>query len=180
MAALPLIRVTWNGTTVIQTATPTVTLGGTTVPYPAGAFLQPSHRGADTLRRLVTERAAGARRVADLFCGLGNFTFDLHADGFDIVGTGTTRDLFKNPLRARQLNQYDCVVMDPPRAGADAQARELAASTVLRVIYVSCNPTTFVRDRDILIRGGYCPRDVIPVDQFPGTAHWDLVATFDR
>ncbi len=177
---LNLMRVTWNGKTVCQRATPTVSFGDTSVPYPAGAFLQPGIAGADTLRDMVVSRANGARHVADLFCGLGNFTFVLRADGFDISGTGTARDLFKNPLRVGQLNLYDCVVMDPPRAGADAQCRELAKSNVPRVIYVSCNPETFKRDCHTLTQGGYTLCELIPVDQFVGAAHWELFAVFEK
>ncbi|MDE6478502.1 MAG: hypothetical protein K2L94_04640, partial [Alphaproteobacteria bacterium] len=181
-AALPsdVIRVTWNGTTVWQRAAPTVTFAGTTVPYPVGAFLQPGRRGEDALRQLVVDRAAGATRVADLFCGLGNFTFALNADGFDIVGTGCRRDLYKNPVTVGMLRSYDCVVMDPPRGGAMAQCRELVKSDVARIIYVSCNPATFMRDREILERGGYRMTELIPVDQFVGSAHWELVGVFQK
>ena len=179
-AKLPAIRVTWNERTVAQTAQPVVSFGDTRVPYPAGAFLQPSVPGADALRELVTSRASGATRVADLFCGLGNFTFALGADGFDIVGTGVRRDLFRNPLTPGMLARYDCVVMDPPRAGAMAMCRELARCDVARVIYVSCNPHTFVRDCEILTRGGYHMTELIPVDQFAGSHHWELFSVFDK
>ena len=177
---LPLIRVTWNGTTVFERTPPTVTFAGHTVPYPAGTFLQPTIPGADAMRDLVIRHADGAKRVADLFCGLGNFTFALNATGFDIVGIGVKRDLFRSPLRVGMLNQYDCVVMDPPRAGAMAQCRELINSTVPRIIYVSCNPATFARDRDILTRGGYHITHLTPLDQFVGSAHWELIAVFEK
>ncbi|MBP3397834.1 MAG: class I SAM-dependent RNA methyltransferase [Alphaproteobacteria bacterium] len=174
------IRVTWNGRLVVETATPIIKFGDTSVEYPSGAFLQPSISGADALRELVTSRASGFNRIADLFCGLGNFTFALNADGFDIVGTGVTRDLFKKPLTLGMLAGYDCVVMDPPRAGARAQCDVLAQSNVRRVIYVSCNPGTFMRDLSILQNGGYVLQELIPVDQFVGSHHWELFATFDK
>lgn len=177
---LPLVRVTWNGSVVIERAVPTVTFGDRVVPYPAGAFLQPGVSGADALRDLVVSRAAGAKKVADLFCGLGNFTFALNADGYDVVGTGTRRDLFRHPLMACHLRHYDCVVLDPPRSGAMAQCRELSRSNVARVIYVSCNPITFMRDRKILEHGGYRKVEMIPVDQFVGSAHWEIFAVFDK
>ncbi len=177
---LPAIRITWNDKIIKQTEQPIVNFAGTTVPYPAGAFLQPSIAGADALRELVVSRAAGARRVADLFCGLGNFTFALNADGFDIVGTGTKRDLFKKPLTVGMLKNYDVVVMDPPRAGADAQCRELIKSGVRRIIYVSCNPATFMRDAKTLTDGGYKMTELIPVDQFVGSMHWELFGVFDK
>ncbi|MBO5740307.1 MAG: class I SAM-dependent RNA methyltransferase [Alphaproteobacteria bacterium] len=177
---LPVIRITWNDRTIKQTAQPIINFSGQSIPYPSGAFLQPSVAGADALRDLVVSRAHGAGRIADLFCGLGNFTFALNADGFDIVGTGVQRDLFKRPLTVGMLNQYDCVVMDPPRAGALAQCQELARSNVSRIIYVSCNPQTFVRDMEILTHGGYKNTELIPVDQFSGSTHWELFGVFTR
>ncbi|MCM1294081.1 MAG: hypothetical protein NC311_00770 [Muribaculaceae bacterium] len=177
---VPVLRVTWNNRTVMQRARPIISFDGLSTEYPSGAFLQPSIPGADALRQMVTDAASDATRVADLFCGLGNFTFALNADGFDIVGTGVKRDLFKNPLTPGMLKQYDCVVMDPPRAGAMRQCEILAKSDVKRIIYVSCNPNTFRRDADILTRGGYKITKLIPVDQFAGSAHWEIFSVFDR
>ena len=165
---------------VCKSEKPIVTFGDVAVEYPAGAFLQPGKAGEGVLRDMVVAAAAGAKHVADLFCGLGSFTFATHADGFDIVGTGVKRDLFKRPLTVGMLNGYDCVIMDPPRAGAMAQCRELVKSNVGRVIYVSCNPETFRRDMEILKRGGYKLRDLIPVDQFVGSAHWELFSVFEK
>ena len=177
---IPAIRVTWNDKIIKQTASPIVNFAGHTVEYPTGAFLQPCESGADALRHQVVEHANGFSRVADLFCGLGNFTFTLNADGFDIVGTGVKRDLFKSPLTIGMLKQYDCIVMDPPRAGAHSQCRVLATSDIKRIIYVSCNPATFMRDMTILTDGGYQLSKLTPVDQFPGSSHWELVGVFDK
>ncbi len=177
---IPAIRITWNGQVIKQTATPIVNFAGHAVEYPTGAFLQPTVQGADIIRDMVCDAATGFTKIADLFCGLGNFTFALNADGFDIVGTGTTRDLFKKPLTPGMLANYDCVVMDPPRAGADAQCRVIATSNVRRVIYVSCNPNTWRRDVEILTRGGYKLTTLIPVDQFTGSVHWELFSVFDK
>lgn len=177
---LPLIRVTWNKTVIMQRANPIISFGDHPTPYPSGVFLQPSIPSADIMRDLVVRHAAGARRVADLFCGLGNFTFALNADGFDISGTGMKRDLFNKPLPGRMLNQYDCVIMDPPRAGAMAQCRELITSQVPRIIYISCNPDTFARDRRILTHGGYRITQLIPIDQFIGSTHWELFSVFEK
>lgn len=174
------IRITWNGRDVVRRATPTVNFDGHVVEYPAGAFLQPTLASEQTLRNMVAESARGARHTADLFCGLGNFTFALNADGFDIAGIGTTRDLFTHPLTVGMLKEYDCVVMDPPRAGARAQCEQLARSTTGRVIYVSCNPATWRRDCAILTRGGYKMTRLIPVDQFVASAHWELFSVFER
>lgn len=177
---LPVIRIVWNGKVVNQTEKPMIKFGDKIVEYPPYAFLQPMPGEISGLRELVLSRASGAHRVADLFCGLGNFTFDLNADGFDIVGAGVKRDLFKNPLTVGMLTRYDCVVMDPPRAGAIEQCRELVKSDVKKIIYVSCNPQTFARDRDILLRGGYKITELVPVDQFVGSAHWELFSVFEK
>lgn len=177
---LPVLRVTWNDRVVMQRATPRISFDGHSVDYPSGAFLQPSVHGADHLRQMVVNAARGAKRTADLFCGLGNFTFALNADGFDIVGMGAKRDLFNNPLTPGMLRQYDCVVMDPPRAGAASQCDVLAKSDVARIIYVSCNPNTFRRDAGILGRGGYKIKTLIPVDQFVGSAHWEIFSVFEK
>ena len=179
-AGVGAIRVVWNDKIVFQSEKPIIKFGDVAVEYPAGAFLQPGKMGEGILREMVVAATAGARRVADLFCGLGNFTFATGADGFDIVGTGVKRDLFTHPLTVGMLNTYDCVIMDPPRAGAMAQCRELGKSNVGRVIYVSCNPETFHRDMEILTRGGYQLRDLIPVDQFVGSTHWELFSVFEK
>lgn len=177
---IPAIRITWNDRTIKQTGAPQVNFSGRAVAYPPAAFLQPTVASADALRNMVVAAASGAHRVADLFCGLGNFTFALNADGFDIVGTGVKRDLFTHPLTVGMLRAYDCVVMDPPRAGALAQCKELVKSDVARVIYVSCNPQTFMRDARVLTNGGYQMQQLIPVDQFVGSDHWELFAVFEK
>lgn len=177
---IPAIRITWNDRTIKQTGTPQVNFSERAVAYPPAAFLQPTVASADALRNMVVAAASGAHRVADLFCGLGNFTFALNADGFDIVGTGVKRDLFTHPLTVGMLRAYDCVVMDPPRAGALAQCKELVKSDVARVIYVSCNPQTFMRDARVLTNGGYQMQQLIPVDQFVGSDHWELFAVFEK
>lgn len=174
------IRVTWNGAVVCQTDTPRMRFGDVVVDYPAGAFLQPTADSERAMRTFVMKNATGAKHIADLFCGIGNFTYALDADGFDIMGIGVKRDLFKNPLTAKMLNNYDLVVMDPPRAGADAQCKELARSNVRRVIYVSCNPNTLRRDTEILMRAGFTVRDIAAFDQFVGSPHWELAVVFQK
>ncbi|MGA9951092.1 MAG: RNA methyltransferase, partial [Xanthobacteraceae bacterium] len=94
--------------------------------------------------------------------------------------TTARRDLFKNPFLAAELNRFDAVVFDPPRQGAQAQSREIAASRVPVIAAVSCNPGTFARDARILIDGGYRLISVIPVDQFRYSAHVELVARFEK
>ena len=177
---LDLVRVSWNGTIVFQRRIPQIKFGEFTVDYPVGAFLQPTVASETAMRDFVLKHTQGARKTADLFCGIGNFTFALNADGFDIVGPFNQRDLFKKPLTAKMLNKYDLVVMDPPRAGALAQVKELSESTVPRIIYISCNPATLRRDAAILVRAGYKMTDIAAFDQFVGTEHWEMAVVFDK
>lgn len=178
--ASPAIRVTWNNNLLKQSAQPVIKFGDKLVDYPSNAFLQPGKAGEEVLRDMVNKAASGSKKIADLFCGLGSFTFALNADGFDIFGNGVQRDLFKKPLTVQNLKKYDCVIMDPPRAGAMAQSKELAKSDVQKVIYVSCNPDTFMRDKQILEKGGFKLTSLTPVDQFVGSAHWELVGIFQK
>lgn len=175
-----IIRFTWNKTVARAYHVPQISFDGTNTDFPDGAFLQPTTDTEKTLRDLVVSAVGGAKHVADLFCGIGNFTFATNATGFDIMGMGVNRDLFKKPLGTAQLNQYDAVIMDPPRAGAMAQSKELSKSNVPIIVYISCNPNTWVRDRNILERGGYSIKTVIPVDQFVGSSHWEIFSVFQK
>lgn len=175
-----IIRFTWNDKAIRKYSNPEIKFNDKIVIYPSNAFLQPTVETEQILRDLVVKYVDGAKKVADLFCGLGNFTFATNATGFDIVGNGITRDLFKKPLSAQNLNQYDVVIMDPPRAGAEKQSKEIAKSDVKRIIYVSCNPTTFVRDKKILESGGCKTTVLIPVDQFVGSSHWEIFSVFEK
>ncbi|MEM1366029.1 MAG: RNA methyltransferase, partial [Pseudomonadota bacterium] len=94
--------------------------------------------------------------------------------------TTERRDLHRRPLTARELKRVDGVVFDPPRAGAEAQCKELAKSPVRKIVAVSCNPATFARDARILIDGGFRLQKVAPVDQFLWTPHIEVVAFFSR
>jgi 23S rRNA (uracil1939-C5)-methyltransferase len=146
-------------------------------------------------------QARGAINIADLFCGAGTFTGGLaeqaqHITAIDSEGPATAaltkaaslyknvsvqkRDLFKNPLSAAELKPFDTVILDPPRAGAKAQAEALARSSVPKIIAVSCNPATFARDAKILIEGGYILQSASLIDQFTYSAHCELVALFSR
>lgn len=175
-----IIRVMWNDKEIRKYANPEIKFNDKIINYMPGAFLQPTVETEQALRDLVVRHTDNAKKVADLFCGLGNFTFVTNATGFDIVGNGVKRDLFKKPLSAKNLNQYDVVIMDPPRAGAAEQVKELSKSNVNRIIYVSCNPNTFIRDKQILEKGGYIMTVAIPVDQFVGSAHWEIFGVFDK
>lgn len=178
--------------------------GGIEVGLPPLAFLQASTAGERALTVAVTGRVPDGAAVADLYCGAGTFTLPMAAragriaafDGAaDLVAaldraaraggvgervTATARDLERRPLMARELAGFDCVVFDPPRGGAEAQARQIAASTVPLVIAVSCNPATFARDAKILCDGGFDIGPVMPVDQFVWTRHVEVVAGFAR
>jgi 23S rRNA (uracil1939-C5)-methyltransferase len=198
-----LARITRHGELVARRAEPTVRIGRTTVALPPGAFLQATARGEETLARLVLEHAGAARAVADLFAGVGPFALrlaerarvvaaDSDADAIDALrrAAATTgglkpiaaerRDLFRRPFDARELAGIEVVVFDPPRQGAEAQARELANSAVPVIVAVSCNPATFARDVKILTDGGYRIGEVTPVDQFRYSAHVEMVARLAR
>ena len=177
----------------------TVTLSGVAVPLPVGAFLQATVEGEAALVAAVREALAGAGHAADLFAGLGTFTFALNGQvtaaeaSRDAVLallsaarragrtiTAEHRDLYRRPYDSRELAVFDAVVLDPPRAGAEQQARQLAASVVPRIAYVSCNPATFARDAAILTGGGYRLDWVRPVGQFRWSTHVELAACFNR
>lgn len=173
-----IIRVMWNDKEIRKYANPEVKFNDKIINYMPGAFLQPTIETEQALRDLVVKYTDNVKMVADLFCGLGNFTFATNATGFDIVGNGVKRDLFKKPLSAKNLNQYDVVIMDPPRAGAAEQVKELSKSNVKKIIYVSCNPASFIRDAKQLAKGEYKMTIAIPVDQFVGSAHWEIFSVF--
>lgn len=197
-----LARLTRHGELVLMRNAPVVAMGTAQVTLPPGSFLQATAQGEETLAQLVMERTAKAKHVADLFCGVGPFALRLATrarvtamdnDTGSIAAlqkaAGTpglkpikaeTRDLFRRPLMPQELREIDAVVFDPPRQGAQAQAKQLAASKVPVIIAVSCNVTTFARDMRMLIDGGYKLETVVPVDQFRHTPHVELVARLVR
>jgi 23S rRNA (uracil1939-C5)-methyltransferase len=198
-----LARLTRHGELVLMRAPPAVMIGTAQVVLPPGSFLQATVAGEETLARLVGDHCRRAKHIADLFCGVGPFALRLAAKSrvaaFDSdagavaslqkAATSTpglkpvkaeARDLFRRPLMPQELRDFDAVVFDPPRQGAQAQATQLAASKVPEVVAVSCNAATFARDAKILIDGGYRIEAVTPVDQFRHTPHVELVARFTR
>lgn len=197
-----LARLTRHGELVLQRLPPTVRMGRAEVTLPPGSFLQATVAGEETLAALVTERVGRAKEVLDLFCGVGPFALRLaekaRLTAYDsdagaiaaLVKAARTpglkpikaepRDLFRRPLVPPELRDFDAVVFDPPRQGAQAQALKLAASKVPVVVAVSCNVATFARDARLLIDGGYRLETVVPVDQFRHTPHVELVARFTR
>jgi 23S rRNA (uracil1939-C5)-methyltransferase len=198
-----LARITRHGELVAQRVVPKLKLGPAEVPLPPGAFLQATTAGEETLGRLVLDHGGTAKIVADLFCGIGPFALrlakkarvqavDNDAPALEALTraaastrglkplTTQRRDLFQQPLVPTELKAFAAVVFDPPRQGAQAQARELAASTVPVVIAVSCDAKSFARDAKILIDGGYRLDGVTPVDQFRYSRHVEIVAKFTR
>ncbi len=198
-----LARLTRHGELVAQRAQPLLRVGRADVPLPPAAFLQATAEGETTLARLVLEQLGKVKYIADLFAGIGTFALRLAeharicAADADIAAikaleraAATTsglkpveaqaRDLFRRPFMANELKPFDAVVFDPPRQGAEAQACELAKSTIPTVIGVSCDAATFARDAKILIEGGYTLSSVTPVDQFRYSYHVEIVAKFSR
>ena len=198
-----LARLTRHGELVLMRAPSTIAIGAAQVILPPGSFLQATVAGEETLAAQVAEHCRRARHIADLFCGVGPFALRLAAksriSAFDSDAGAVTalqqaanstpglkpvraeaRDLFRRPLMPQELRDYDAIVFDPPRQGAQAQAQQLAASKIPVVVAVSCNVATFARDARILIDGGYRLEAVTPVDQFRHTPHVELVARFAR
>ena len=198
-----LARLTRHGEMVLMRTPPIVSIGTAQVALPPGSFLQATVAGEETLAALVVDHCKRSKHVADLFCGVGPFALRLAAKSrvtaFDNdansvaalqkAATSTsglkplkaeTRDLFRRPLVVQELRDYDAVVFDPPRQGAQAVATQLAASKIATVVAVSCNVATFSRDAKILIDGGYKIEGVTPVDQFRHTPHVELVARFKK
>jgi 23S rRNA (uracil1939-C5)-methyltransferase len=199
--ALGVARLTLDG--IAMEGAPEVDLSGAKVRLPPAAFLQASREAESALVELVRDGVGAAKRVADLFAGLGTFTFALAraaaVDAFESDEAALSalaeaarrtpklkpvrpfaRDLFRSPLGPKELAAYDAIVFDPPRAGALAQAKELAASKVPKLVAVSCNPGTLARDLRILVDGGYRIARVVPVDQFLFSPHIETVAHLER
>lgn len=201
--ALGLARLTLAGDTLYQATVPAVRFGTANVVLPARSFLQAAPVAEAAMVRLVTQAVAGAKRVVDLFSGMGTFTFPLAQSASVLAVDGDkqaiaalqnaakrtpglkpievkVRDLFREPLSARELQGFDAAVFDPPRAGAATQAQSLVDSPINVVVAVSCNPATLARDARILIDGGFKLERVTPIDQFLFSPHIEAVAVFRR
>ena len=176
-------------------------LNDVAVALPPGSFLQASKTGETALADFTCDALRDARIITDLFAGVGSFTFPLAAharihavEGDDELTNGLQaaanravlpvtsepRDLFHRPLLTEELNAYDGLVFDPPRAGAKAQAEEIARSNIPTVVAISCNPVTFARDVKTLIEGGYRLGRILPVDQFLFSPHIEIAAVLKR
>ena len=198
------VRVSIKGHDTLTTQQPSISTGAADLLPPPGGFLQATQKGEARLADLAINHIGSAKRVADLFAGSGTFAlrlaetrtvhaFEGHAPAIDALTAAsraasgrihpiqsTVRDLFRRPLLDSELNQFDAVLIDPPRAGASAQIDELAKSKVPVIAYVSCNPGTLARDLAVLVSGGYRLKKVTPVDQFVWSAHVEAVAELYR
>lgn len=201
--AANFVRITWNGEAALQQAAPWQAMGTARVVPPPSAFLQATAEGQAALGSHVYASLAGGARIVDLFAGCGTFTFPLaerapvhavegdrglvdalqqgvrQATGLKAI-TAEVRDLFRNPLLPEELSRFDCAVIDPPRAGAQAQVAELAKSKLRHIAFVSCNPVTFARDAALLLQAGWRMGPLTVVDQFRWSPHIELVTSFER
>ncbi|WP_172121772.1 MULTISPECIES: class I SAM-dependent RNA methyltransferase [unclassified Devosia] len=198
-----LARLALNGELVLQAQAPLVSMGRATVELPIGSFLQATEAAESALADYVLGAVGKAKKVADLFCGVGPFALRLaedrpvYAGDSDRAGiaaldkarryakglreiTAKARDLFRDPLTHFELNEFDAVVLDPPRAGAEAQVRELSNSKLRVVVMVSCDARSFARDAALLIGAGFTMSDLVAVDQFTQSTHIEIAATFRR
>lgn len=179
----------------------TVTLGDVPVAFPSGAFLQATKDGENVLVDAARGWLEGRTRIGDLFCGLGTFAFALskgrQCEAYEAARepilacrtaaqrgrlpvTAHHRDLFRNPVRAEDLSEWDGVLIDPPRAGARMQIEQIAASTLDRVVYISCNPVSWAKDAEILKAAGFDLAEARPVGQFRWSTHVELASLFTR
>lgn len=198
-----LARLTWNGEVIASERAPYQKFGAAQVTPPPGAFLQATREGERALVDAVRTAIPAGGSVVDLFAGAGTFSLPLaeHAQVHAVEGmdemmqaldagwrrssglkrvTTETRDLFRRPLLSDELNRYDAIVIDPPRAGAQAQVAQIAECDVPVVAMVSCNPVSFARDAQSLVMAGYRLDWVLPVDQFRWSTHIELAASFSK
>lgn len=197
-----LARLAFNGEMLFLSQMPRITMGRGDVELPVSSFLQATGEAEQVLADYVTAAVGKAKSVADLFCGVGPFALRLaekstvfaadsdkpavaaldkavrYARGLKAV-TAKTRDLFREPLTRFELN-YDAVVLDPPRAGAEAQVKEIAASKLKHVVMIACDAKSFARDAAILVKAGFVLSDLVAVDQFTWSTHIEIAATFRR
>lgn len=202
-AAADLARLSLAGDVLVMARRPQVAFGPATVALPPGGFLQAVPEAEAAMVDRAVGAVKGARKIADLFCGAGTFTFplarvapvlaaDASAAGIAALKAGVAtakglkpimaeaRDLFRRPLAPYDLRGCDAIVFDPPRAGAIEQTAQIAQTKAHTVVGVSCNPVTFARDARVLIDAGFRLETVTPVDQFLWSAHVELVGVFRR
>ena len=200
---LRLARLSWNGEVIAMRLPPSQEFDGIIVDPPSGSFLQATKQGEEDLIAEVHKIVGNQSRIVDLFAGCGTFTLPMarnaevhavegeanmlrsldkawrYATGLKRITT-ETRDLFRRPLQVDELRNFDAAIVDPPRAGAEAQIHELSTSNIDLIAYVSCNPITFARDSAILAEQGFHLDFVQTVDQFRWSHHIELVAQLIR
>lgn len=198
-----LLRLRIGHDEIFQTGQPVLHVGGALIEVPAGVFVQAVGAAEAVMAQLTIKALRRAKYVADLFCGLGTFALPIakrarvlavdnqpeavaalgsavrHVQGLKPIES-LRRDLFREPLSRGELNAFDAVIFDPPRAGAAAQSQSLAKSKVPCIVAVSCNPVTLARDLRTLIDGGYQLQSITPIDQFLYSAHVEAVAILRR
>lgn len=200
---LNLARLSINGDVAMERTPPILRMGGIDVVPPPGGFVQATAESETAMAKIVVESLIGAEKAVDLFCGAGTFTLPLAAhasvhavegevSGLQALGrairkvkdikpiTTEKRNLFRQPLTQIDLSRFDAAVIDPPRAGAEAQTRELALSGIRRIAMVSCNAQTFARDLRILLDAGFKLDRLVPIDQFLWSPHVEIVASLNR
>ena len=203
LSGFDFARVSWDGEPVITKRKPLISLGSSSVSPPPGAFLQATEEGQLALLASIEEAVGMVGPVVDLFAGVGTFALPLsksvavhaveseadmlsaldeswrYSEGLREVTT-ETRDLYRRPLLLDELKRYSAAVIDPPRAGAEAQVKEICNSDVARVAFASCNPITFARDAALLTEAGYKLVWIDVVDQFRWSTHVELASLFQR
>ncbi len=203
-----LSRVSWYDKTsaieeIICALKPTeILMGGIPVPLSSGGFLQATQEGQESLIGLTMDQLEPDTRILDLFAGCGSFSLPATQKVSSVVAVeneaglvsslthaankhmlsvkALQRDLFRQPLTPNELDEFDCIVIDPPRAGATAQVQEIALSNVEKIIFISCNPASFARDARRLLDAGYVMHDITPIDQFRWSHHVELFTTFTK
>lgn len=201
--AIGIARLSINGVVEMERTAPLLRMGNAALSPPPGGFLQACRESEAAMMALVMQAVGNARRVVDLFSGAGTFSLPLAANAtvhavegeeaalaaFQTAArkaaglkpvTSEKRDLFRRPLTRAELGRFDAAVIDPPRAGAEEQTRQLAASTVKRIAMVSCNATSFARDLKIMVAAGWRVTRITPVDQFLWSSHIEIVAALER
>ncbi|MDJ0614010.1 MAG: class I SAM-dependent RNA methyltransferase [Rhizobiaceae bacterium] len=197
-------RLSFDGETVIEACKPFVQMGKAMVLPPPGGFLQASSEAEEEMASIVVSHLSGAKKVADLYCGVGTFALRL-AEGsqvwaledstpaiasLDLAWRGTAgnlkqissevRNLERRPASFKELKRFEGLVFDPPRAGAELQSRQIAKSRVGKVAAVSCNPITLARDLSILLEGGYAIKEIVAIDQFRFTYHLETIVLLEK
>jgi 23S rRNA (uracil1939-C5)-methyltransferase len=202
--ALGLARLSFEGDLIVERAKPTLRMGVAVISPPPGAFLQPTALGEETLARLTLEALRGAKRVVDLFSGVGTFALRIaeHAEVLAAEGdaemlealkqaadsaggalrevTILRRDLLRTPFSSLEMKKFDAAVIDPPRSGARQQAEQIARAPIRKLAYVSCDPASFARDVKILVEHGFALTRITPVDQFRWSPHVEVVGALER